>query len=675
MRVKSCILHAETHGMKQVLPSGLRPRLLLLIAFTVSASMALLFASALREQSASLRAAGAEAALLARLAAAHEEGALTDARQLLREIDRLGLADVRRSAATSRLLKQRLAEVTTIASLAAATPQGRVFATTDSALLGTDVRTAGWFQRALARRAFVVENDPAHGRAGRAWMRCAAPVFGADGRVRAILCATLDAGWLRRAAMRAHLPKETVLLVIDRDGAVIAQQPQGGRADSVIAQFKPRPGDGQRIVRGGDGVARIVAFAPLEGARERMLYVGVGVRRDAVLASARQTFARDMALMLLVALVIGAIAWRGVEMIVLRRVQALLTVMAALRRGDLSARTSLPYGRSELSRLSEDFDQMAIALERQRTVREQAEERLRLSEARKRAVLESVLDAIVIANGGGRVLECNASARALFGIAAPYADHHVASLVDLPRLGFTGVVGVAVPSAGRFETDGRHADGSTFAAEVSVAPIRDPDAQGLFVLTVRDISDRRRWQQTLEEESHRDELTGLLNRRGFRTLAEQQIKMAERQGRSVVIVSVDLDGLKHINDQFGHAEGDRAIVELAAALHDSFRETDLIARLGGDEFVVFASESEHLGAEKSLDRLAARIAARDAQLARPWRLSASFGWLRTTPEHDTRLDVLLREADERMYARKRHRGLSRDAIAGPGGRRDASNAA
>lgn len=87
-----------------------------------------------------------------------------------------------------------------------------------------------------------------------------------------------------------------------------------------------------------------------------------------------------------------------------------------------------------------------------------------------------------------------------------------------------------------------------------------------------------------------DELTGLSNRRGFFVLAEQEWKVACRAKRDCVLVSLDLDGLKLVNDAFGHAEGDALLFAAAGVLKKTFRDADVIARLGGDEFAVFTRD-------------------------------------------------------------------------------------
>src|SRR5882724_4633943 len=97
-----------------------------------------------------------------------------------------------------------------------------------------------------------------------------------------------------------------------------------------------------------------------------------------------------------------------------------------------------------------------------------------------------------------------------------------------------------------------------------------------------------------------DELTGLCNRRGFMAIAERQLKIGHRTGRGIVLFFMDIDGMKQINDSFGHGEGDRALKRMAKALKMTFRDSDVIARLGGDEFKLVSTQpGNHVRISKS----------------------------------------------------------------------------
>jgi two-component system cell cycle response regulator len=134
--------------------------------------------------------------------------------------------------------------------------------------------------------------------------------------------------------------------------------------------------------------------------------------------------------------------------------------------------------------------------------------------------------------------------------------------------------------------------------------------EGILARSLLYAIERQRMRSQLQTLSIRDDLTGLLNRRGFLALAEQHLKTALREGRALAMFFIDLDGMKQINDTYGHLQGDIALRQTADVLRSAFRESDLIARLGGDEFTVLAwtraLEEEALLRDNSAARLEAK---------------------------------------------------------------------
>jgi len=155
-----------------------------------------------------------------------------------------------------------------------------------------------------------------------------------------------------------------------------------------------------------------------------------------------------------------------------------------------------------------------------------------------------------------------------------------------------------------------------------------------------------------------DELTGLYNRRGFLTLAEQQLKIANRMERTMLLLSVDLDYLKWINDTFGHQEGDKAINEVGRIMKRNFRDSDIVARMGGDEFVVLVVEPGDGTPEMFITRLQNTLDARNACDGMLYPLSMSIGVEPYDPKHPGTIDELLQRADLQMYEQKRNRKKS-----------------
>ena len=154
-----------------------------------------------------------------------------------------------------------------------------------------------------------------------------------------------------------------------------------------------------------------------------------------------------------------------------------------------------------------------------------------------------------------------------------------------------------------------------------------------------------------------DELTGLYNRRGFLALAERQLKLGRRSGRAILVFFADVDGLKQINDKFGHKEGDLALVHAAQVLEKTFRDSDIVARFGGDEFAVLALEVSGHSESTIRARLEQNLHELNAQQSR-YTLSISLGAMRfdpRSPKSPASIEQLMIQADEAMYQEKRLR--------------------
>jgi diguanylate cyclase (GGDEF)-like protein len=158
----------------------------------------------------------------------------------------------------------------------------------------------------------------------------------------------------------------------------------------------------------------------------------------------------------------------------------------------------------------------------------------------------------------------------------------------------------------------------------------------------------RRAQIDLVDLSRRDALTGLLNRRGFETLAEKELGRAARYRRPLAFALIDLDHFKEINDRFGHAQGDEVLRAVATELAN-LRAFDLPVRLGGDEFGLLMPETDEAAAERVVTRLAQRL--RERLKDRAGDVSMSVG-IATSGAPPRPLSELMLEADRRMYTHK-----------------------
>ncbi len=219
-------------------------------------------------------------------------------------------------------------------------------------------------------------------------------------------------------------------------------------------------------------------------------------------------------------------------------------------------------------------------------------DRLLLGSERKfRALLEAAPDAMVIVNWHGHIALVNAQAERLFG----YPRREIIGLGIgelIPeryraahREHLKGFLKEARPrpmGSGR-ELFARRKDGSEFPVEISLSPLGSEE--GLLVsAAIRDITERKLDEEKLRHLADHDGLTGLLNRRSFEERLAREVAMSQRTGLEGMMVLIDIDGLKEVNDTLGHAQGDELIRNVGELIGGRLRETDIIARIGGDEF-------------------------------------------------------------------------------------------
>jgi len=188
---------------------------------------------------------------------------------------------------------------------------------------------------------------------------------------------------------------------------------------------------------------------------------------------------------------------------------------------------------------------------------------------------------------------------------------------------------------------------------ISATPLRDTEGLKVGVVeVVRDITERKKMENRLAEAAITDDLTGLLNRRGFYTLANQQCRMADRTKRGLSLLFVDLDRMKQINDELGHDAGDQALKDTADILRQTFRESDIIARMGGDEFAVLITEPSTGIENVIMNHLKSSLASHNKKGLRKYELSLSMGISNYDPVRPCSVSDLLTRADALMYEDK-----------------------
>ena len=273
--------------------------------------------------------------------------------------------------------------------------------------------------------------------------------------------------------------------------------------------------------------------------------------------------------------------------------------------------------------------------------------------AQQAAAMKASMDGMAIIDHTGVCIYLNDAYAKVFGYTDPQrligASWEMFYFEDeLRRLKEDIMPSVWRDGSWRGEALGLALNGNSVPLEISLSSV---DGGGL-VQVVRDITERKKAEETLRNSSLKDDLTGLYNRRGLLKHAAPYFDFASRQKQALLLLFIDLDGMKRINDEFGHNEGDNALVATAKILNRSFRNSDIIARLGGDEFAIVVTD---LNAKKedAIARLTDSLRVYNASEECRHKLSFSIGVAALEPQRMTCFEELLEQADQAMYEQKR----------------------
>jgi diguanylate cyclase (GGDEF)-like protein/PAS domain S-box-containing protein len=332
-----------------------------------------------------------------------------------------------------------------------------------------------------------------------------------------------------------------------------------------------------------------------------------------------------------------------------------------------------------------------VLLNRELMHRKRAEQKIAHQNSLLQSILDTCTDAIVVADNTAKIILRNPTAIRFYGDALDRVSEASPGALGFYRSDETTLLSYQDLPLWR-ALNGHHVDNFEMCVRppdqsnsrwvlASSRPLLDGNAkpQG-GVVFYHDISDRKALEGKLGKYAQKlecsnlelqmaqaalkrlalvDELTGLHNRRGFLSLAEQSISLAKRSQQSFVLLFIDLDGLKQINDRLGHSVGNHAIKDAAMILTKNFRESDVLSRLGGDEFAVLMVDADQSSANVVKQRLLAQLEELNADGERPYFLSFSLGILACEWRETSPLEALLEKADALMYEDKKQRGITR----------------
>ena len=475
-----------------------------------------------------------------------------------------------------------------------------------------------YFQRTVAEGRFVAGDYVFGNRTRKHVINLGYPVLSAKGEVAAVLFASIDLSYLDRFVSDIALPAGAVLITADSRGTIIARRPEpekwiGTRTAPSLFDVMIKVGFGTSELTDADGITRLHAFAPVGTSDISGYKVSIGIPMSDIVAPANRLQMMELATLAIIALLALAAAWFVGDVIILRRVKALVRTANQIAAGNLHARTGIRHGKEEISQLARAFDTMVISLQQNEADRAQSAAVLFMEKERAQVTLESIADAVITTDRRGHIEYMNPVAEQLTGWTKAEAEGLPSSVVFRIVNGFTREP-VANPVEAALELQDSvelskdtvllSRDGLEYAVEDSAAPIRDRDGRLTgVVLVFHDVTDSRKLAIQLSHQAAHDPLTGLFNRREFERRLGLAIEGLARQSRQHALLYLDLDQFKIVNDTCGHSAGDELLRQITALLQPLVRDSDTLARLGGDEFGAFLENCSPESASRIAEKL------------------------------------------------------------------------
>ena len=347
------------------------------------------------------------------------------------------------------------------------------------------------------------------------------------------------------------------------------------------------------------------------------------------------------AILLVIALSLGL--WWSIRLSVLKPLAYLRDAIVRVGAGERT--TALPvFRQDELGDVAVLFNQM--------------QEALNISESRARAVMDNVLDGIIIMDELGSIESINPAMTRIFGYRHDELMlQNVTTLSpEARRLGNETILGDAIgvqPAVQGVvrELMGQRKNGTVFPMEAAVSKMPMGD-YAYYVVVLRDITARKVQTAALRYQAMHDSLTDLPNRSLLMDRLQQALRRAKRESDTLALILLDLDRFKEVNDTLGHHIGDKLLQHVGKRLRSVLRDSDTVARLGGDEFAILLPVADREEVETTGDKI---LQAMDKAIfidGQQLSIGASMG-VALFPEHGKEAGILMQHADVAMYVAKR----------------------
>ena len=474
--------------------AGLRFRLFLLIILTLLPAVGLIVYTGVDQRRWAACYAQEETLRLAHDLSTNHDQVIHLTRQTLEVLAQLPEVQNRDAAACASLFAALLQKYPAYNFLGAIAPDGSLFASAPPLSAPVNLSDTPYFQGALQKRNFATGEPRLDRLTGKAAVSCAYPALDKGGQARAVVFAALDLAWLREMTPVAELPAGSELLIIDRQGRILARypdpQPWVGKSlqETEIIRTILQRGKGTTEEQGIDGISRLYAFTPLAGAAAGG-FVSVGIPTKNVYGPANLILTRNLIALGVVLVLALVLAYLFAQVFVVRRMQVLVNAAQQLAAGDLSARTGATCAVGEFNQVACALDEMAAALENREVERRQAQENLEETSQKLQALFQASPGAIIVLDPGGLVKIWNPTAVRLFGWTAEEVLDRPLPIVQEDKQGsFRLLRGLSMQGEAfsGVELTLQRKDGAPIDISLSTAPLRDPEGNitGIMAIAV-----------------------------------------------------------------------------------------------------------------------------------------------------------------------------------------------
>lgn len=579
-----------------------------------------------------------------------------------------------------------------------AAPDGEVYCSSEPQRLKGDISRLRFFRDALTTHLPApgpYEMDPL---LGKPIVFIGVPMMNVERQITAVLFVAFDLASFDSWSSMLQMPFNSVLLVLDQTGLVLARYPDVNkwtgtvRPQAPLASYVRSHGEeGVAELDGGSGVRRLFTYTAIHKTAEQTVFLAFGQATDDAYAGARRAFLSDLlSVALAFALVLGLV-WFGSDALVLRKLRRLTDTTDRIRRGDLQARSGLEPGDDETGQLARAIDRMAGEIDHRMTLLQQRGHEMRqlrdMTEALQACLTRDEVYAVVrqylqlllpgragalyvLGAGGDHYLrvaqwgepatgreflpnDCWAvrrgkSYRVDVGAGEPIRCRHVQAPPPFSYLCVPLMVQGEITGMLHIENDDDFAGAGSDPGPQALAETAAEHA-GLRLVHIR-LADH------LHDQAMRDGLTGLFNRRYMEESLLREIRNAQRNQSPIAIIMLDIDHFKRFNDSFGHAAGDALLRGIGAMLQTEMRGGDLACRYGGEEFTVILPDTGLAQAFEVAEKLRQKTRRLRIQLngAEVGEVTISLG-VAAYPEHGASWEDVLHAADMALLQAKQTR--------------------